>query len=434
MSVPIGMGDRPMAQPQHVMRTVEPRDERMTAVTFDPLDDSIDVCRSFGGILRRKRSMKRQYVRSAAVAVCILGQCTTDAWSQASSPVRTQRMVTHVPTNVSCTRCDIRVKEGTIIGRDDEDGALTSWPDVVLGLRGGRYLVAGGQGEESVPRVFSARGEFERRIGREGAGPGEFRGIKAAFVWHDSLFLFDRGNARMAVLSPAFAVHRYSPAPTLVYSADAMRTGFALSGPIRDAQRVGYPVHLFSQRGEYLRPLGDSAETVTLRSGLRPFVISRARDGGVWTVPMWGGYELRRWSADGTLQSAFVVHSDWYKSAAPHESVTPSSSPMAQISRVYEAEDGLVWVLALVADPAWHRGLGPAVMDERRVGYPIVDRSKVFDAIVEIIDPSAGRIVARRRFDLPFQYVVRPGEIGRYDESGVDGPRLHTVWLSLSGR
>lgn len=378
--------------------------------------------------------MKRQYIRSAAVAVCILVQSTADAWSQARSPVRAQRIVTHVPTNVSCTRCNIRVKEGTVIGRDDEDGALTSWPDVVLGLRGGRYLVAGGRGEESVPRVFSARGEFERRIGREGAGPGEFRGIKAAFVWHDSLFLFDRGNARMAVLSPEFAVHRHAPAPTQVHSVDAMSSGFALSGPIRDAQRVGHPVHLFSQLGEYLRPLGDSAETVTLRSGLRPFAIARARDGGVWTVPMWGGYELKRWNPDGTLQAALVVHSDWYKSAPSQGSITPSSPPIAQISRIYEAEDGLVWVLALVADPEWHRGLGPAVMDERRVGYPIVDRSKVFDAMIEVVDPSAGRIVARHRLDLPFQFVVRHGEIGRYDESGVDGPRIHTVWMSLSGR
>ncbi len=79
---------------------------------------------------------------------------------------------------------------------------------------------------------FDAAGRKVRSRGREGAGPGEFRGLEwMGQCGRDSVTIWDRGNARMTVLDAAGAVVREGPTPAsptvtsrVVYTA-CSRTG-----------------------------------------------------------------------------------------------------------------------------------------------------------------------------------------------------------------
>ncbi|CAA9311679.1 MAG: hypothetical protein AVDCRST_MAG89-1157 [uncultured Gemmatimonadetes bacterium] len=83
----------------------------------------------------------------------------------------------------------------------------------------GRILVAdGGQ-----VLVLSPQGRVERRIGRPGSGPGEFRYVATvAALARDSLFVFDPGLRRISVYAPgadkpAYSTHLSSGQTTLPY-------------------------------------------------------------------------------------------------------------------------------------------------------------------------------------------------------------------------
>lgn len=76
----------------------------------------------------------------------------------------------------------------------------------------GRIYVADRQALEV--RVFSADGDFERRLGRAGAGPGEFRDISGLARAPEGIAVMDGAQASVAVFSPdgaflrSFRLHR----------------------------------------------------------------------------------------------------------------------------------------------------------------------------------------------------------------------------------
>lgn len=103
--------------------------------------------------------------------------------------------------------------------------------DVKLG-RDGRVYVLDGQAEQV--RIFDATGRHVRTVGREGGGPGEFRGA-VAMTWgpQGNLWVVDARNQRYTVLSPAgdlVATYRRSGGgPTYNWVG-----GFAANGELYD--------------------------------------------------------------------------------------------------------------------------------------------------------------------------------------------------------
>jgi hypothetical protein len=342
------------------------------------------------------------------------------------------RSVVHVPPHVACAECRIELRKTSVFGDEDGDGLLPRMPDVFVRMPDGSLLIAGGAAGP-VPLLYNSRGKFLRALGRQGAGPGEFLGVQAAFVQGDSVFLFDRGNSRMLVLTREFAVVRHAPAPSLVHSAAPIEGGFVLGASIMDASRIGFPVHLFSRLGTYVRHAGDSAETVTLRTGVRATHVASAQDGGFWSVPWYGEYAVRKWDARGKLAKTLVLHSPWYDASREPRNITPTSRPMSEVSRVWQDADGLIWILARVAADDWAKGLGPAQEIERRVGHLITDPERVWDGMIEVIDPLAGRVLARRKVDFLPYYRADDNLIAAYREVN-DIPRLEGYSVRLVGR
>ena len=73
-----------------------------------------------------------------------------------------------------------------------------------------RLIVANSGGLELA--VFDSAGRFLRSIGRKGAGPGEFMGTLHVLAGPaDSLAIYDGGNLRWTILTPALTVGRTLP-------------------------------------------------------------------------------------------------------------------------------------------------------------------------------------------------------------------------------
>ena len=104
--------------------------------------------------------------------------------------------------------CDVEVVEEVRIGMVDgpDNYTFTQIMDLAVGSEGSIYVA-----DAHPPSVlqFDRRGRFVRRIGREGAGPGEYRSILGlSMLRGGDLALWDNGNRRISVYDSAGAYLR----------------------------------------------------------------------------------------------------------------------------------------------------------------------------------------------------------------------------------
>lgn len=107
---------------------------------------------------------------------------------------------------------------------DDELDATFGYP-FALPLTGNRVLVA----DRDHFTVFDATGKLVARLGRPGAGPGEFRLPQSGCRFHgDSLLLWDANNRRVSIWSPSGKlVREYNP-PGFAFGASCLSDGSIL--------------------------------------------------------------------------------------------------------------------------------------------------------------------------------------------------------------
>jgi hypothetical protein len=134
-------------------------------------------------------------------------------------------------------------------------------------------------------------------------------------------------------------------------------------------------------------------------------------------VPFSHQYTLESWSADGELVTALVRRVEWFRPSEDYWLPTPERPPAPRLMGVWEDSAGLVWTIAHVGDRRWRRGLGNGIRIEGQTAYPITDQQRVYDSVLEVIDPVAGRLLASRRFSGTFDLVVQPNLLAAIREA-----------------
>ena len=135
------------------------------------------------------------------------------------------------------------------------------------------------------------------------------------------------------------------------------------------------PFHIIDRNGEVLRSFG--------ARGSRPCATA-AGDGGFYTtVP--GRYQIERRDRNGEVVEVLMRGAEWYEAYDLKASVAGSPTLCSMSAR----GDSL-WVRIPIRTGAAPSG---------RLGVAEIDA--VMDAIIEVVDLSVGRVVARQRFDNP---------------------------------
>lgn len=209
-------------------------------------------------------------------------------------------------------------------------------------LPDGRIVVANSGTSEL--RVFDSTGRFMARVGRGGAGPGEFGSypIRLHYVGGE-LLASDAEAARLHVFDSSLALietRRFTltpevPRPQLrglladgAWLATAFDSGGALRGPPGSVITTRFAITLFDSRGEFLRRFGQFSgrpryvntvgETthyphlpLTVDAVVRPF-------GNQVLVVRGDRPEVELWNTDGTLSALLrwprerPLASEWY--------------------------------------------------------------------------------------------------------------------------
>lgn len=247
---------------------------------------------------------------------------------------------------------------------------------------------------------FGSDGRLVRVIGRAGQGPGEFLILVTPIPGPgDTLFAADLELGRITMFGPDRApagtiATRF--VPTLLMPDGS----FLVAWQIRRRETIGYPIHVVDREGEVIRSFG--AHEPQYRPDLDHLLtrkVALARDGTVWAMAP-ARYVLERWdpSTGEQLQST-PIGSEWFReSLAPYTDRTVL--PPSRVEGLWEDEDGLVWTIVRDADVDWE----PSPRANEHRPYETGERDRLFDWVVEVVDPGSGRVLATRRSDVVLGY------------------------------
>jgi hypothetical protein len=324
--------------------------------------------------------------------------------------------VVRVPDAPVCASCTIAVERIAVLGDANSEVPFNVPVAAAVDARGRIYLSM--RSSLGQVHVFSSNGDHLATIGRDGEGPGEYRVIEHIFIRGDSLFIVDARLLRLTVLDEDWQTVSTTRIPTRPLRATlSHERGLLINAvpanrvPTPPVQRLAPDGAVTASYGDpVIRQLGDplSATRTITQSG---------RDTTVW-VAYRDRYQLERYSWVGSLLSTIRRVAPWFEEYRPS-----SDPPRTVVSDVVLDSLGYLWVLTTVLEDDWRESLERAREDRDPVGV----NDRVWDSIVEVIDPRGGAVVARRRLDQHMQRFPAPGVLFSYAETDVGVPQI-SLW------
>jgi len=329
--------------------------------------------------------------------------------SDASAQQNPAYRIAGVPT---CPDC--RIERTLVVEISDRamPGALSDYAWVHVASDDRYFVVSGLTGEELY--VADRTGTIQRRIGRTGQGPGEYRAPIHVVETGSAFWIVDPKNTRITSLEKRdFTLQGTRTLPLFPLSSPIEHgTRLILNGMIK-GNAAAQPIHIYSSNGALLRSFGadNPNQNATPTSKTMTRVVATGQNGVVWSASPFE-YRIEKWDTTGRRVATYVRELEWFKA----RTATESSEGLPHIRRLHEDKDGLLWV-----------EIGIIRQDRTKTRSVPFDHSRS-ETYMEIIDPSSRRVVAARRFQGVFGFLANGGlfeSTYSTDKGGL--PRVH-VW------
>ncbi len=286
------------------------------------------------------------------------------------------------------------------------EAALESMPLLTPRLGAGYHVISTPWGKgERLPRVFDSTGRLLLTLGREGAGPNEFRAAEMVYASGDTAMIFDMGARRMTFVAPPDSFLRTVPWQRRPYTLMELKDGsFVIS--TGDFSPGPAMMHL-ARDGTLLSEFGDSADQRTQEGRHRVFALSS--DGGFWSARTTRRMELQKWRAPGDLETTIPLSASWFRPYDALQRPTETDPPSPGVMGIWEDAAGMVWVVGMVAGERWADGLGSTrALGDGRTYAPIEDPDIVFDTVIECWDPVSRTVRWSQRLDRFYGIQIAP--------------------------
>jgi len=288
------------------------------------------------------------------------------AWSQ----VPVQR----IDDEPACAECVIeRYLVATVHDRDYSPGAITDRV-AVHPTSSGRFFVTSGAGYNQL-FLTDEQGSVVRQVGAVGQGPGEFMDPRFVLETPSAFAVFDRRQGRITTLDKeSLQVVRTIRIPVVGAAANPVMFDDG-TFVVSEASPTSGPFHVTSRDGEVVESFG------SLHEGMFPRTLARSGDSALWATYA-RGYRLEKWSREGELLKVLERVPDWWV-ANSHE--LEVGDQYTFVGQIHEDEAGLLWVHIHVLTKT-----------EERSGF--FEDAATKASIIEVLDPSGGKVVASTRF------------------------------------
>jgi hypothetical protein len=333
-----------------------------------------------------------------------------------------------------CLRCSISVQDDVLLRPEGEDEG--SFPDVPSSMavdsRGRLYFALQSPGE--LPLVFAPSGRFIQRLGREGDGPGEYRMARRILVLPgDTLAIVDVGSRRISLLSPGY---RYLRAKRLVGKTNTVQfirpNQLVTNAEISSAQAIGFPLHRLGDDGAVINSFGSDHSELRpndIYALLRHLILEDNRH--LWSVTAFYNYRIEAWDSTGRLRATLNRKADWFIPYKDVLNATPSIPPSPTIRSAWIDNQNRLWVLTVIADRNWRRGLGQSRRVEGTEVWGVLNSDQVYDTVVDVIDLRERRLIASQRLDPLYSLGAAPNRIARIVPTPEGGLRVHVGTLLI---
>lgn len=318
--------------------------------------------------------------------------------------------VLEIDDRIGCPECTIEIGPPVTLAAPRDHVWFTSTPrPLVARDRAGNFIVSG-IGGDAVIAEFAADGKFRSSIGRYGEGPAEF----GAPPWvmavgnDDVLYAFVLHTLHTFSLSVDNGLRSLDRVrlPVAANAAVILSGGIAVQAPIRTEAGIT-TVQIVKPDGAIQASVGvaerrDEDGFMGNDLGLRR-VIGRSNDhSDLWIAPI-KRYQVSRYGSNGEEKTRIERVSKRYP---------PYSDTWGGLgSIIHQDGDGLLWIMiGRREDPEPSPGNERPPGVEGGPGDPFADLNRVWRVTVEVLDPVAGELVARREFDEFMMVVSTPGD------------------------
>ncbi|MES2125441.1 MAG: hypothetical protein V4503_12215 [Gemmatimonadota bacterium] len=320
------------------------------------------------------------------VAACLLLLSGCQAGSRAIAPVTLEPMMS--------------------IGDTGGPGTMATWPRVSARHPGGfRVLVPQPGGVAAVPLAFADDGHLLGALTIPADSTGGFsEPLFARFGPGDSIWVFDNAQRAM-VFSPDRQWSHTVQLPIGPWDAKFGAHGRLLVAT--SSSERPFPLLMLDSSGKVVQEFAGDTASQAIHSPRR---IIQAPDGSWWTMPMQFRYRLEHWDSTGAALGVIERQPDWYPPYLESLSPTREHAPSPMLMDAWFDANGRLWVLGKAADANWAAGLST---DDSSSAPSISDADKVYDTVVEVLDPVTGALLAQTRFDVSYPFAVEPGVVMR---------------------
>ena len=306
---------------------------------------------------------------------------------------------------VTCPGCVIEVGSPVALAPPKDHVYFMGMPPPLVARdRGGNYILTRIGGDASVA-VFAADGSFRSSHGTTGLGPGEFGGMPTAIAVGENDVLHMVSPPHLHTLAArADSSLDQVRLPFVAHAAVVLKSGIAVQAARRTEAGVT-TVQMLEPDGTIrtgIEVVGTSTpESVLSNDTNLRRLLGRSNDGSdLWIAPF-DRYQVVRYSPEGEEKTRIERVSEWFPAY---------TGARGGLGSIHQDADGLLWI-------AIHRPASSAPpVAEPRSGVEegpldsFMDINKVLRTTIEVIDPVAGQLVARRDLDEVVTIVATPGD------------------------
>jgi hypothetical protein len=318
------------------------------------------------------------------------------------------------PIDVShpCRTCVLRIEKGPRL--IDPSGGMGRFFNLAMIDRDskGRYWVAV-YGSHMNALVFDSTGKLIKRIGREGAGPGEFRSLISLVIGPgDTVHAFDEALNRRSEISPtSLEIVRQAPMPDVHFHYLVLPNGNFV-GNSGAVDVTGRPFVEVDRRGNRVREFGgDGKQSPSYAQPWLGYRIFSDRKGGFFAVQV-RNYAFEHRDAAGNLLGRWERNAPWFPRSEPVRIRKPwPQYDNPWIFGAWVNADGLLFVGSHVRQEGWEKAIVQGSCEGGVACPTIEDYDKYYDSIIEVIDPKTSQLLASIRSDKAFTFSTVNGEM-----------------------
>lgn len=322
----------------------------------------------------------RARLLSAALFVCCIGP--------SSARVSAQINPTTIREDPACAGCSVHVERILRFGGTDLPFSISPLARIAQSTRGDYFV--GSLMEIGPVARFSTSGDFRELIGRRGSGPGEFQlisGIQRGPA--DSIIILE--SSRLTIMGHDGGPGRVLRLPGRMSQIWPLENGRFFGVGLVPRGQVFLPaLHVLAPDGALLQSFGPPAAG----GGEYLPVAAPAANGSFWVVTKTAdGYRLENWQPSGKRQQIAARKIDWTaleRIPTPRGRRLPAEwKPSAAVQAIGTDDEGRILVSLVVPSSTYWEVTPPRGRTS--------DLDAQYDAIIEVIDPGATRVLASTR-------------------------------------